>query len=447
MSNQAKERIIPRFDDMCALCRQRVADKTGSHMVPNFLTAKTFSFDGKAKRDREIVELYNLNEPETNAVYYGSSVSPDKIASDIGHEFSDEEREANLNLLCYDNIFCHQCEDRFGVVESEYAKYYHGQTKNINPRIAYLFWLSVFWRMSLGYMSLFMGAEDELEIRNILNRNLKTKEDIVSSKESLGNYAYAIFQVDEGIIKGDSGILGNRNMKAPYVILVADMVVVFFKNYSKLHSINHVMGWEIEKGDLNTSDSFGSIFEINRKEFHDFRKQLVEDSYWVFNPQQEKAIREIREEERHSGKALNPREKFEILKSLKDNSQTKLRLRLAYRFKIAYLRMMSANENKIEYNILDDKELMLTQQDIDNYIEDLKNFQDHGENVSVFPFAKEYLHDDNLKGYDEFVNKYRALAKDKIGVDILPLMLKGDDLTPQEVELTKKLDEMLRKSC
>lgn len=42
-----KSRIIPRNDSLCALCRIREADKTGSHMVPNLLTAVTFSFDGK----------------------------------------------------------------------------------------------------------------------------------------------------------------------------------------------------------------------------------------------------------------------------------------------------------------------------------------------------------------------------------------------------------------
>ena len=109
-----KSCIIPRNDSLCALCPIREADKTGSHMVSNLLTAVTFSFDGKTKRDREIVELYHINNPEDNAIYYGSQVAPEKIAEDLGHEITDEELEKNTNLLCYDNIFCYQ--DRKSVV-------------------------------------------------------------------------------------------------------------------------------------------------------------------------------------------------------------------------------------------------------------------------------------------------------------------------------------------
>lgn len=105
-----KSCIIPRNDSLCALCPIREADKTGSHMVSNLLTAVTFSFDGKTKRDREIVELYHINNPKDNAIYYGSQVAPEKIAEDLGHEITDEELEKNTNLLCYDNIFCYQCE-------------------------------------------------------------------------------------------------------------------------------------------------------------------------------------------------------------------------------------------------------------------------------------------------------------------------------------------------
>lgn len=47
---------IPRNDSLCALCRINNANETGSHMVPNLLTSVALSFDGKAKRDREIVE-------------------------------------------------------------------------------------------------------------------------------------------------------------------------------------------------------------------------------------------------------------------------------------------------------------------------------------------------------------------------------------------------------
>ncbi len=160
--------VIPRLDDKCALCRNEKADQTGSHMVPNLLTAVAFSFDGKSKRDREIVELYNLSDHTMDSVYYGREVSQEKYMSDLGHAMTDEEFEANTNVLVRDNIFCKGCEKRFSVVETAYGDYYKGIKKDVNPRVAYLFWLSVVWRMSIGYMAFFLDAKDELAMRDIL---------------------------------------------------------------------------------------------------------------------------------------------------------------------------------------------------------------------------------------------------------------------------------------
>ena len=45
------------FGGKCALCREREADKTGSHMVPHMLIARTFSYDGSPHRDKVVVEV------------------------------------------------------------------------------------------------------------------------------------------------------------------------------------------------------------------------------------------------------------------------------------------------------------------------------------------------------------------------------------------------------
>lgn len=45
-----------RRDNLCALCRKNVVNQTGSHMVPNLLASMVFTFEGLAKRDRELVE-------------------------------------------------------------------------------------------------------------------------------------------------------------------------------------------------------------------------------------------------------------------------------------------------------------------------------------------------------------------------------------------------------
>lgn len=393
---------------MCSPIRE--ADKTGSHMVSNLLTAVTFSFDGKTKRDREIVELYHINNPEDNAIYYGSQVAPEKIAEDLGHEITDEELEKNTNLLCYDNIFCYQCENRFGVLETTYGEYYKGLKNDINPRIAYLFWLSVYWRMAIGYMGIFMDGEDEFALRDILNKNIHSYNEIINSKEKLGDYGYIIFRVKDGIIKGDSGILGTRTPHCPYVILVADYVVALFNNYKKLHSKVHIFNWEIYKEDISTPDKPFDYIEISIEEFYEFRDNIIDNGYNEgLGAEREKLARKIRKYERSQGKPVN---KYEVKKlmdmaHLVDSENVHLRVRKLYRFEAAYMKMIEAQKNGISYDFLKDRQLMLNQEDINNYIVDLQNLRKHNHSIDGFPFAKEFLEDETITSFEEIINKYR----------------------------------------
>lgn len=119
---------IPRYDDNCALCRNAKADKTGSHLAPNFLIHGAFSFDGKGRRFREIVARENLNSQD-RPVFYGPEVPPDAIMADLGHEMTDDEIEDNTKLLECDYLFCSNCENRFGILEEAYASFYKGEKK------------------------------------------------------------------------------------------------------------------------------------------------------------------------------------------------------------------------------------------------------------------------------------------------------------------------------
>lgn len=393
---------IPRVDNLCTLCRTKDANQTGSHMVPNLLTSVAFSFDGLTKRDREIVEKYHLNTPEANSVFYGRNVSPEKISRDLGHEMTDEEVEGNINTLCYDYIFCKDCEKRFGILESAFGEYYRSG-KEIHPKLAYLFWLSVFWRMSVGYMSIFMDAEDELELRRILQQNLKSRDEIINASEKdLGNFGYVVFRLNESLQKGDSGILGINNPHSPYIILVADYVVILFANANKLHKSTNVFDWEIDIEDINTPNAEEYIeLGIDINEFHDFRKLIVEESYSGLGSAQEKVARNIREKERSEGKPIGKHIFYQIMHSLKESPA--FHVRQAYRFRAAYIKMLEAAERGEAYDYLYDRELMLNQKDVDNYIADLKKLKEQGISLLPFAFAKEFLRDDSLPSFKELL--------------------------------------------
>ena len=89
---------IDRCDSRCALCREAEADKTGSHLAPNFMIHGMFSFDGKGRRNREISMRDHLNTSE-RMVYYGPEVSPDAINADHGGDLTDEELEEFRSII------------------------------------------------------------------------------------------------------------------------------------------------------------------------------------------------------------------------------------------------------------------------------------------------------------------------------------------------------------
>lgn len=112
-----------------------------------------------------------MNKAEKNCTFYGQQVPAWRWAQGEGKtEVTEEDIDNNVNQIEYDNELCSVCEKRFGILETAYAQYYNGQKKNINPRLSYLFWLSVLWRMSMGSMSIFMDMHDELPLREPVKR-------------------------------------------------------------------------------------------------------------------------------------------------------------------------------------------------------------------------------------------------------------------------------------
>lgn len=387
----AKGVEVPRYDKLCALCRSKEANEVGSHLAPNFIIHQAFSFDGTGKRDREISYLTHLNDPLETA-YYGRQVMAETIEADLGHEMTDEEIDENINNLVYDYIFCKDCEKRFGILETEYSKLY-GEGKQINPRIAYLFWLSVFWRMSIGYMAIMLDIHDELEIRNILNSHITSRDEIIASELDLGNFGYVVFHAD-GIMKGDSGIFGTRATKCPYIIIVNDLVVALVRDNQQRHRIGYK---NISKDYVNSwSDENIFIHEISLEEFARMKRWIIDESLRVgYGLEREKVARTLQEECRSEGNA----NAFDLNKSLLEDARSldvaegepRHSYRNMRRFWIGELKYHACLRLGKSYDILKDRSLFLFQFDIDNYKEDLIKSARKGYPVSHLPYAKRLI--------------------------------------------------------
>lgn len=218
---------IKKIDKNCELCCKNEANCTSSHLAPHFLIQKSFSFDGKKGREREIVNFSMLNELK-NEISVGRGVSDEKREEVFGHPMTGEEIDANRNLLVRDYIFCNDCEDRFSKIENEYAKWYNGKVKELSPRISFLFWMSVIWRMSVGRMSILMDIQQEIALREILNANLsKDVSEIMNSTCNLGTSGYVLSRcLDMQNYK--TGILGIPISKSPYDLVINDLTVEYY---------------------------------------------------------------------------------------------------------------------------------------------------------------------------------------------------------------------------
>lgn len=387
--------VVGRNDTRCCLCRVMPANKTGSHMVPNFLAHPTFSWDGKGKRFHEALNHDFINAQERNCQFYGREVPDWRFALGEGKkDVTEEDIKQNVNQLEYDNEFCSYCENRFGVLEMAYSQFYNGQQKKIHPRVAYLFWLSVLWRMSMGSMSVFMDMHEELALHKLLNDNmLNTVKEIEESDTDLTDWRYAMYKADN-LRDGDKGILGYRKGCSPYVVMYNDLVMVFYHHNPTNEELT-IGPISVQREMLNDWHSEEKCLKVDRRWFWDVRDWIDESSYDFYDPAREKALISIRETERSENRVIDAKVKAEAIKveRLTMGPQGKiLRIRKLPRIFGAWMRKKEAEEKGVAYDPLNDEDMFLQQRDFDQYYHDLAALSrdsEHHSDIVEFPFYKE----------------------------------------------------------
>ena len=199
MVTPKKREIARNAECKCLLCKRQTADFTGSHMVPNLLLQRFFTFGGKQKRDREAIEMNCLSD-DVHSHYFGHEVGghvEEYMHRTISDEEVEEENEKS-NPLTYDYYFCTDCETRLGTIETLYADILTKKVKQYDPHIPYLFWMSVVWRASISKMGMYMLPHDEEKLRKILDKSLsKDVSNMVLITSKLGHCAYQLFEAED----------------------------------------------------------------------------------------------------------------------------------------------------------------------------------------------------------------------------------------------------------
>ena len=406
---------IPRYDDNCALCRVAKADKTGSHLAPNFLVHGAFSFDGKGGRFREIVTRDNLNT-QSRWLYYGQEVSPEAISADRGRGLTDEELEGNINVLECDNLFCSGCEARFALLESEYAKFYRGEKTAVNARVAYLFWISVFWRMGVGRMSIFLDGEDEFAMRGILDRHITSVSEICGGSADMGDFGYVLWRT-KGIRKGFSGIFGTRTEHSPYMVIVNDMVVMLLSGVSRLKGTVEYAGWEIALDSINTYRKPEVLVnEISLEEFARLKRFVLDESLEAgWGRLSEMVKLDCRERDRSSGKLHSVEKEAELIEAAKlvdgELGRPELIIRNLDVFFFGDVKRHWFARKGEEYDILEDENIMIFPFDIENYKSDLRRYNAAGRDISGMPMVDVFMPEKFWKGKRGYSKSQKDMEK------------------------------------
>lgn len=226
----------------CMLCRKAKADETGSHMVPNCIIERLFSYDGQKGRERAVVERFTLSEGG-HYTYIGRDVLEDAREGLINRPLRNEELEqADLkhNPLTFDHYFCKACEKRFSTIESWYSEILAGK-KQYPPAVPYLFWMSVIWRMSISATGIALSSQHEEKYRAILDKALALKRDnVVTNPSKLGHCGYTIHRASE--LKGEqTGILGIPAPTIPALAIIGDTIVRFYHSLDKARKVTRLL--------------------------------------------------------------------------------------------------------------------------------------------------------------------------------------------------------------
>ncbi|MBQ9230743.1 MAG: hypothetical protein IJ190_06110 [Prevotella sp.] len=252
---------------LCTLCREKEALCTGSHLAPHLLIQSFLSYNGTTRRDTEVVNettMAGLRKVRK----WGRSVPEEAIDEAFGEVPIEEKVTIKPSAVTRDYIFCKDCENRFGYVETAYATSFRKQKPCDNSLLAYVFWLGVFWRLSVGKMALQLNSNDEKFIGDLLHRlmphNAKDIKDMAANG-SMGNYGYRVYHCAN--TKGElSGVIGKHTDQSPYCLLIGEYVVVLYSNKDKA----------LKEGPVNDFEHGEQWQEISFIEYWKMKQQILD---------------------------------------------------------------------------------------------------------------------------------------------------------------------------
>jgi hypothetical protein len=265
----------------CALCNQREANKKNTHYLTDGIIRSCLNQDGSNEREKGLHFDISNDKPSVE-VSFQRSTSPEKIEKTLGREPTEEEiAAAKKNDFAVDNVFCTECESRFGVVEAKFIDTLLPQLRNdelvgqneINfkeAKLMRLFFYMQVWRTAVCDTTFKLSQKTLEQLRLSILKGLETPDEEFDLFPISITYLITLGGEDKYTYNW-VGITDDRN---PNIILMNDFLVQFFESEESIRFLDFY--------GINNADDFKHYINVSEGEFRikvisdDERKKFLE---------------------------------------------------------------------------------------------------------------------------------------------------------------------------
>ena len=269
---------------ICALCKEKEANKTNTHFLTDGIIRNCLNQDGSAEREKGF--YFNLsNENPFVEFNFQRDTSIEKIEQTLEREATENEIEkAKKNPFSVDNVFCSVCESNFEKIESKFItellpKFREtdlSKTNEINIEnvilIRLFFYLQI-WRTAICDTT-FKLSEKVIESLRQIILNYESIE-----KTTITQFPLSITYLET---RGDkkeytSNYVCYTNDSNPNIIFMNDFVIQFYENLNEFAFFDFY-GLNAENSYVYFCNVDKNQFEFAVNVFHNAkRKQFLKD--------------------------------------------------------------------------------------------------------------------------------------------------------------------------
>jgi len=230
---------------ICALCKEKEADKKNTHYLTDSIIRSCLNEDGSNERERGFYFDMSSNTPYVN-FNFQRVTSIEVLEEALGRVPTDEEIEKAKEIpFSVDYVFCSDCEKKFTEIETPFIENILPKLRNEdlesteilnfdNVKIIKIFFYLQVWRNAICEDSYKLSDEVLEELRlSILDYNNLTNENI-----PIFPIHITYLNVTGEQKNYTSNIVGSTNDKNPNIIIMNDFVIQFFETKESVNELD-----------------------------------------------------------------------------------------------------------------------------------------------------------------------------------------------------------------